>query len=64
MEDLPTVKIATNSLIDEALRRCNNNQKKASKILGITRQALNKRLTRREETFSNLITIHKQKITI
>lgn len=49
MRELPTIKIATNSLIDEALKRCNNNQKKASGILGITRQALNKRLSRRED---------------
>ena len=49
LRELPTIKIATNSLIDEALMRCSNNQKKASGVLGITRQALNKRLSRREE---------------
>ncbi len=49
MKKLPTIKSATNNLIDEALKRCNNNQKKASGILGITRQALNKRLSRRDE---------------
>ncbi len=49
MKKLPSIKEATNNLIDEALKRCNNNQKKASGILGITRQALNKRLSRREE---------------
>jgi len=49
MKELPTIRTATNKLIDEALKRSNNNQKKASIILGITRQALNKRLSRREE---------------
>ncbi|MEB8433709.1 sigma-54 dependent transcriptional regulator [Cocleimonas sp. KMM 6892] len=49
MYELPTIKNSTNNLIDEALKRCDNNQKKASSILGITRQALNKRLSRRDE---------------
>ena len=49
MKELPTIRDSTNNLIDEALKRSNNNQKKASSILGITRQALNKRLSRREK---------------
>ena len=47
MDSLPTIKNATTSLINEALKRTNNNQQKAAKILGISRQALNKRLTRK-----------------
>lgn len=47
LNQLPTLKEVTEQLIDDALRKTNNNQKEAAKILGITRQALNKRLTRR-----------------
>ena len=43
---LPTIKEFNDNLIKEALRRTNNNQSEAAKILGLTRQALNKRLTR------------------
>ncbi len=42
---LPTIKEATTALIKEALTRANNNQSIAARMLGITRQALNKRLT-------------------
>lgn len=42
----PTLKEAENYLISEALRRSNNNQGVAASLLGITRQALNKRLNR------------------
>lgn len=42
--DLPTIKQATQALVDEALQRTAGNQSKAAKALGITPQALNKRL--------------------
>ena len=50
LENLPTIKTATDNLINEALIRTQNNQRKASSLLGITRQALNKRLLRRAES--------------
>jgi DNA-binding NtrC family response regulator len=43
---LPTLKEAEEYLIAEALARARNNQGIAATLLGITRQALNKRLTR------------------
>lgn len=42
----PTLKEAENLLISEALRLAGNNQRLAATYLGITRQALNKRLSR------------------
>lgn len=45
-ERLPTLKQATQDLIAEALQRAKGNQATAAKLLGITRAALNKRLTR------------------
>jgi len=45
----PTVKETEEYLINEALRLSNNNQGIAAGLLGITRQALNKRLRRRSE---------------
>ena len=42
----PTLKEAEDYLVSEALKMANNNQGIAASILGITRQALNKRLTR------------------
>jgi len=50
LNQLPTIKKLTEQLIDDALIKTNNNQKEAAKILGITRQALNKRLTRRVDS--------------
>ena len=49
---LPTLKEAENLLIKAALQRADGNQGTAASLLGITRQALNKRLVRRrkEET--------------
>jgi len=44
---LPTIKEAEEGLVAEALARARNNQGIAASLLGITRQALNKRLTRR-----------------
>ncbi|MFW6289151.1 MAG: helix-turn-helix domain-containing protein, partial [Spirochaetota bacterium] len=43
---LPYLKDAVDSLIEEALRRTGGNQTEAAKLLGMTRTALNKRLTR------------------
>ncbi len=43
-EQLPTIKELTNELVKEAMKRSGNNQSIAAKMLGITRQALNKRL--------------------
>jgi transcriptional regulator with GAF, ATPase, and Fis domain len=41
---LPTLREIQSQLIDEALRRSNDNQAVAAKMLGVTRQALNRRL--------------------
>lgn len=43
---LPTIKEATRALVQEALRRADNNQRVAAHMLGITPQALNQRLKR------------------
>lgn len=40
----PTLKQAQDRVIQEALRRCENNQAQAARLLGISRQALNRRL--------------------
>jgi transcriptional regulator with PAS, ATPase and Fis domain len=48
-DDLPTIKEATEQLINEALKRANGNLSIAAPILGISRQALGKRLKRKEE---------------
>jgi DNA-binding NtrC family response regulator len=47
-EKFPTLKEAEDHLIFEALRLAGNNQRLAAVYLGITRQALNKRLSRLE----------------
>jgi DNA-binding NtrC family response regulator len=44
----PTMKEAEEYLVSEALKRSQDNQGIAAQLLGITRQALNKRLTRGE----------------
>lgn len=41
---LPTIKEATNLLIEEAMRRSDGNQSRAARTLGISQQALSKRL--------------------
>ncbi len=41
---LPTLKTATDNLIQLALQRCNNNQSMAAKLLGISRQRLARHL--------------------
>ncbi len=46
-EQLPTLDQAEEMLVDEALRRADGNQGVAALLLGISRQALNKRLARR-----------------
>jgi DNA-binding NtrC family response regulator len=47
-DPLPTLTETEEALIAEALRRSNGNQGMAAGLLGISRQALNKRLTRRK----------------
>lgn len=49
VEQLPTLKEAEDALIREALQRTGDNQGAAAGLLGITRQALNKRLIRARE---------------
>jgi DNA-binding NtrC family response regulator len=46
---LPTLKELEQSLVDEAMRRAGGNQSIAALSLGITRQALNKRLRKEKE---------------
>ena len=46
---LPTLKASADELIDEALRRSDNNQRIAAAMLGITPPALSKRLKQRSE---------------
>lgn len=48
-EKFPTLKAAEELLVREALRLAGNNQRLAAAYLGITRQALNKRLSRSEQ---------------
>ena len=45
-EQLPTIKETEQALVDEALKRAKNNQTIAAQMLGLTRSALNKRLSR------------------
>lgn len=53
-DELPTIKEATKLLVIEAMRRANGNQTTAAQLLGISRQALGKRLKNiEEETGSN-----------
>jgi DNA-binding NtrC family response regulator len=47
-DPLPTLKQAEQLLVEEALRRAGRNQSIAAMMLGITRQALNKRLKKAE----------------
>jgi transcriptional regulator with GAF, ATPase, and Fis domain len=46
LNPLPTLKQAKQMLINEALRRTDNNQSMAAKVLGLSRQALNSFLQR------------------
>jgi DNA-binding NtrC family response regulator len=43
-KDLPSIKQSTQLLVDEAMKRANGNQSAAAKMLGISQQALSKRL--------------------
>ena len=47
---LPTLREAEDHLITEALHRAEGNQGVAAGLLGLSRQALNKRLSRRRES--------------
>jgi DNA-binding NtrC family response regulator len=47
-DHLPTLELAEASLVSEALQRVGGNQTLAAELLGISRQALNKRLSRRK----------------
>ena len=49
-DGLPTLKEAAHILISEALRRADGNQGIAAGMLGLTRQALNKRLLRNRQS--------------
>jgi DNA-binding NtrC family response regulator len=51
-QKLPTLKILTERLIEEALSRAKGNQAIAAGLLGITPQALSKRLKRRKDSQS------------
>ncbi len=42
---LPTLKYVQNALVKEAMKRTNNNQSIAAQLLGVTRQALNRRIS-------------------
>ena len=46
-DQLPTIKEIEESLINEALKRADNNQTIAADLLGISRRALNNRLSRK-----------------
>jgi DNA-binding protein Fis len=48
LQTLPSLKNISDILIEEALKRSNGNQRIASQILGITPQALSKRLKSRK----------------
>lgn len=48
-ERLPTLKQTSELLVEEALRRANGNQSIAARMLGITQQALSKRLKKKSE---------------
>ena len=46
---LPTIQEATETLVTESLKRADGNQSQAASLLGISRQALSKRLKRRKD---------------
>lgn len=50
-ESLPTLKEIEDALINEALNRADGNQTIAAELLGISRRALNNRLSRKKEDF-------------
>ena len=46
---LPTIKEATQALVEEAMRRADQKQSAAAAMLGITQQALSKRLKKSKQ---------------
>ena len=48
-EKLPTIKQATEMLVEEAVTRARGNQSVAAQILGISQPALSKRLKKRDK---------------
>ena len=52
-EKLPTIKQATELLVEEAMKRANYNQSAAAKILGVSQQALSKRIKKQRLTVKN-----------
>ena len=52
-DDLPTIKEATKLLVIEAMKRAQGNQTTAAQLLGISRQALGKRLKNIDEDWNN-----------
>ena len=55
MNRFPTIKEATRLLVIEALKQAGNNQAVAARMLGISRQALNKRLNKMNEAKQSLL---------
>lgn len=54
LKELPTIRQATRMLVNEAMKRANNNQSIAAGMLGISQPALSKRLKiQREETLKH-----------
>lgn len=51
----PTLREATEYLVDEAMRRAKENQTVAARLLGISRPALSKRMKQRSEEGENEI---------
>ncbi|HPB56704.1 MAG TPA: helix-turn-helix domain-containing protein, partial [Candidatus Aminicenantes bacterium] len=49
LTSLPTIREMEETLVREALRRSQENQSVAARLLGISRQALNSRLNRRRD---------------
>ena len=52
LDNFPTLKDINNAVIQMALERSSGNQAMAAQMLGMSRQALNKRLKRKEELSS------------
>jgi transcriptional regulator with PAS, ATPase and Fis domain len=50
-EKLPTIKQVTELLVEEAMRRANYNQSAAAKILGVSQQALSKRIKKQKDLY-------------
>ncbi|MBK7104538.1 MAG: sigma-54-dependent Fis family transcriptional regulator [Ignavibacteriae bacterium] len=53
-DKLPTLKEVQNMLVQEALSRTKNNQSIAAKLLGVTRQALNRRVIQEKDSQENI----------